>query len=43
MYFSQFTDVDATALWDPYDAPPPTFEIMGTTCIWSHPTFANWL
>ena len=31
----------ATAIWDPWDASPPTLEIMGTKCIWSPPTFAT--
>ena len=34
------TLISATALWDPWDASPPTLEITGTKCIWSPPTFA---
>jgi len=30
---------DATTLWDPWDASPPTLENLGTKCIWSRPTF----
>ena len=42
-YFTVYspTAIGATALWDPYDASPPTSEIMGTECIWFPPTFAT--
>ena len=33
--------IGATALWDPWDASPPTLEITGTKCIWSPPTSAD--
>jgi len=33
--------IGATALWDSWDASPPTLEIMGTKCIWSPPTFVT--
>jgi len=32
---------DATALWDSWDASPPTCENLGTKCIWSPPTLAT--
>jgi len=31
----------AAALWDPWDASPPTSENVKTKCIWSPPTFAT--
>ena len=30
-----------SALWHPWDASPPTLEIMVTKCIWSPLTFAH--
>ena len=32
--------ISATAVWDPWDASPPTLKIMGTECIWSPATSA---
>ena len=33
--------IDATALWDPWDASPPALEIVATKYIWPPPTFAT--
>ena len=32
----------ATALWDSWDASPPTCENLGTKCIWSPSDFCDW-
>jgi len=33
--------IDATALWDPWDASLPALEIVATKYIWPPPTFAT--
>ena len=33
--------IDATALWDPWDASPPTLQIVATKYIWPPATFAT--
>ena len=33
--------IGANTLRDPWDASPPTLQITGTKCIWSHPTSAT--
>jgi len=39
--WTHWTCIGATILWDPWDASPPTLEIMRTNCIWSPPAFAT--
>ena len=34
--------IGATTLWDPWDASPPTLEIMGTNGIWSQVYLGIW-
>ena len=39
--WTHWTCIGATILWDPWDASPPSLEIMRTNCIWSPLAFAT--